>query len=307
MLILTEGELQPALDTRFHFYPRYDDMNMPPPLEEIDTRRLCLMGSDALIWIQDPLTYEDYLPLISLIEFLDYMPLHGFALACTPPVRGVVNFSRWFRGYIAVMQQEVDSEVFPLLTVTEKVLDHLSHFGTDLWSGLIIDQRTSPLKKPETPRGIFRLAAELEVPLYLRSSLLPGPEAEAYHKLITEFDEVPVVLMPDKVTPAVMELWGQNVNVWLTLADLHTSEMRKLPRDHRRVLYSSGFPKGLRLVDHVKGANYANLKMNTQTVTAEMEGVYALHRDFCADWFGEEIFLPAFREVFSGGLPGSDA
>lgn len=306
MLILTGGAPQPALDTRFHFYSRYDHMSMFTLHGEIDIKRLSLMGSDALVWIQEPLSYGEALPLVALIEFLDYVPLHYFALACAAPVRGIVGYAQWFRGYVMVMQQEMESDVYPLLTVTERVLDHFAHFGKELWSGLIIDQRTSPLKKPETPRRIFKLAAELGVPLYLRAPLLPGPETESYRKLITEFNEVPVVLVPDTITPAVMEIWGQNDKVWLTLADLHTSEMRKLPRDSYRVLYSSGFPKGLRLVDHLKGANYANLGMNAQTVTAEMEGVYALHRNFCAHWFGEEIFMAAFHEVFSGGLPELD-
>lgn len=305
MLILTGGEPQPALHTYFDFYARYNDMNMSPLFEESDMRRLCLMGSDALIWIKEPLARGDTLPLWALVEFLDYVPLHIFTLTCAAPTRGTIGYARWFRSYVRVMQQEMESEVFPLLTVTERVLDHFEYFGKDLWCGLMIDQQTSPLEKPETARRIFELAADMEVPLYLRAPLQAGPETELYHRLITEFDEVLVVLVPDKVTPELMKIWGQNDNVWLTLADLRTSEMRQLPRDHCRVIYSSGFPNGLLLVDHLEGENFENLELNTQGVTSAMERAYVQHRNFCEHWFGEEIFMTAIRKVFAGELPES--
>lgn len=273
---------------------------MHPPHEKVDRRRLKRMASDALVWVHEPLAFGEALPLAALVEFLDYVPLHRFALACAAPLREIIGYARWFRAYVNVIQEEMGAKVFPLLTINEQVLKYFRYFGTDLWAGLFLDQITSPLKKPSTARRIFELAAQLHLPLYLRVPLQPGRTSEAYYRLIAEFQELTVVLVPNEVSPTMMRIWGQNDNVWLSLADLRTSEMHRLPRDFFRVIYGSGFPKGLRLVDHFGSVDYSDLGWDDQSVTEEMEDVYALHRNFCAHWFGEKIFSEAFDQVFGG-------
>lgn len=253
---------------------------------------------DALVWIREPLMMETVSPLV-LAKFMDFFGLKCWAVACSEPVDVIEYYAEWYDNCTRMMQEENKARIMPLLSAAAPVLWNFDLFGERDWAGFIIDESQNLLGTDRMYRFIFEQAKERRVPVYICTNEDEVLQATRYTRFFEEFPEVKVVLVPRFLSESLLGLLGVYPQVRLTMANLHSHELRILRGYEEHLVYGSGFPQGLRRTDHLYRWQNKNLYLDPDGVTEPMEAVYRSHREFCLKLFGEDVFAMAFLNLFS--------
>lgn len=257
-----------------------------------------LTMSDALVWIREPLMMNTVTPLV-LAKFMDFFGLKCWAVACSEPVRGVEYYAGWYNNCTKMMQAENKARIMPLLSVSTEVLSYFKLFEQRSWAGFVINEAQDPLYVYSLYRYVFDLAKERRVPVYICTNEDKTLQATQYTRYFEEFPDVKVVLVPKFLSESLLGLLGVYPQVRMTMANLHSHELRGLKGYEEHLVYGSGFPQGLRRTDHLYRWQNKHLYIDPDGVTEPMEAVYRSHREFCLKLFGEDVFAMAFLNVFS--------